>query len=303
MFPKRVKKDTILQLCNLKPFKMKLINPYYVKSVTLISFVFISAMFCLSSCQKNDHTPSVKNTATLNLYLTDDPADYKEVWVDIQQAKVQFANDSSQGNSWQNLALSHPGKYDLLSLRNGVDTLFASGIVPAGKVSAITLTLGDNNSLVFKDGQTVPLVIATGSQKQLTLQIENVYLKADTSHALVLDFDAAQSVLSPGSRDSGDFVLSPIIRVFEKGAGASIDGWVYPAAAQAHVEAISHSGETLVAIPDNITGFYKFWGIPEDTYTLNFIADTTTGYQPAVLKNIYAIEGKDIRMDTVVLHK
>lgn len=281
--------------------KLKVYQPF--KPIISVSFLIIGIIFCFSSCQKNDHTPSAKNSSNLSLYLTDDPADYKEIWIDIQQAQVQLGNDSSQGSSWQSLVSPHPGKYNLLQFRNGVDTLFASGTIPSGKVSAIKLMLGNNNSLVFKDGQTVPLVIASGPQKQLMLQIENTYTKPDSSKALVLDFDAAHSIVSPGSKDSGNFILNPSIRVFEKGAGASIQGWVYPAAAEAYVQAFSQPGDTLLAIPDYVTGFYKFWGIPGGTYTINFVAGTATGYQNFTLKNIQAVESRVIQVDTVTLHK
>ena len=61
---------------------------------------------------------------------------------------------------WQDLQI-RPGVYDLLTLRNGTDTLLASGTIPEGKIKRIKITLGTNNSLV-KDSVSYPLNLWKG---------------------------------------------------------------------------------------------------------------------------------------------
>lgn len=275
------------------------------KTLHFIPLMAILLLLYFSACQKKDNVapPSNNtNTSTLQLYLTDDPADYQSVWIDLQKISILVSNDSTGNSSWQDVSLIRPGSYDLLNFRNGEDTLLAAADISSGTLSAIRLALGDDNSLVLKDGESFPLFIPSGAQNVVDLQVENVALKSGDSAALVLDFDAARSILEPAKRDSDQFVLIPVIHAFAKGAGASLDGWVYPDAAHVHVLAVDPSSDTLATIPDN-NGFYKFWGIPEGSYKLLFLADPSTGYHNGTLQQIQAIQGQVVHADTVRLHQ
>jgi hypothetical protein len=122
-------------------------------------------------------------------------------------------------------------------------------------------------------------------------------LVAGVPYELVLDFDAARSIVKAGN--SGQYLLKPVIRTFAKAAGGAIQGVVLPGEAGAHVMAIA-GVDTLGAIP-NASGAYKFWGIPANSYTLIFTPDTTTGYLPDTLNNIAVTVGNVTQADTVRL--
>ncbi|MEO6683345.1 MAG: DUF4382 domain-containing protein, partial [Ginsengibacter sp.] len=233
--------------------------------------------------------------SSMNIYLTDAPGNYQAVWIDIQQVMVKSSSDTSD-NGWISVPLLRPGKYNLLDFRNGKDTLLGGVSLPAGSVSQIRLILGNDNQLVLEDGTTVDLKTPSAQQSGLKLNVD-ANLIAGIPYALVMDFDAARSIVQAGN--SGQYLLKPVIRTFAKAAGGAIQGIVLPDIANAQVRAITGT-DTLGAIPD-ATGAYKFWGIPANTYKLIFTPDITTNYLPDTLKNIAVTIGNVTNVDTVRL--
>lgn len=250
--------------------------------------------FTLFSCSKRNNTTG-NQTSSMNIYLTDAPGDYQAVWIDIQQVMVKNSSDTSE-NGWISVPLLRPGRYNLLDLRNGQDTLLGGVDLPAGHISQIRLILGDGNQLVLEDGTTVDLKTPSAQESGLKLNVD-ANLTAGIPYELVMDFDASRSIVKAGN--SGQYLLKPVIRTFAKAAGGAIQGVVLPDSANAHVMAIA-GVDTLGAIPD-ASGAYKFWGIPANTYTLIFAPDSTTNYMPDTLKNIAAAVGQVTNIDTVRL--
>jgi hypothetical protein len=260
----------------------------------LFPYLAIFALiFTLNACKKSDTTSS--GTSSMNLYLTDAPADYQAVWIDIQQVMVKTSNDTS-GNGWVSVPLLHPGKYNLLDFRNGKDTLLGGVDLPAGKISQIRLILGESNKLVLDNGTSVDLKTPSGQESGIKLNVD-ADLKSGIPYELVLDFDAARSIVKAGN--SGQYILKPVIRTFAKAAGGAIQGVVLPDSANAHVIAIAGT-DTLGAIPD-ASGAYKFWGIPAGNYTLTFSADSTSGFKSDTINNIAVTVGNTTMVDTVRL--
>src|SRR6478672_6966967 len=72
-------------------------------------------------------------TSTLHIRLTDAPAAYDEVNVDLKEVRVNFSDDST---GWVTLQTKDT-IYNLLGLQNGLDTLVASGTVPANTVKEV----------------------------------------------------------------------------------------------------------------------------------------------------------------------
>ena len=258
----------------------------------LLPFAIVILFFTLSACQKS---VSVSNQPSkMNIYLTDAPASYKAVWIDIQHVMVKSDADSAGG--WVEVPLLKPGMYNLLDFRNGEDTLLGGVDLPAGKVSQIRLILGDTNQIVLEDGSTVDLKTPSAQQSGLKLNVD-AELQPGIPYALVLDFDAARSIVKAGN--SGQYILKPVIRAFAKAAGGGIQGVVLPDSANAQISAISGT-DTLGALPD-ATGAYKFWGLPANNYTLIFTADSTTGYHSDTVNNVAVTVGNITTVDTVRL--
>ena len=261
------------------------ISPY------LLGIFLVACLF--GACQKSN--TSSNGPSHLNIHLTDAPADYRAVLINIQKIMVKSSDDTSD-SGWVNVPLLKPGIYDLLQLRNGKDTLLGGVDLPAGKLSQIRLILGDGNQLVLDDGTVVDLKTPSAQQSGLKLNIDAT-LTAGIPYELVLDFDAARSIVKAGN--SGQYILKPVIRTFAKASGGAIQGVVLPDSANAHIMAISGI-DTLGALPD-ASGFYKFWGIPAGSYTLIFDADSTSDYLSDTLQNIAVTISNVTTVDTLRL--
>jgi hypothetical protein len=167
---------------------MKLIKSA-LASVLVLSMVFVA-------CKKESQT------STLHIRLTDAPADWDEVNIDLKEVKVNFNNDTA---GW----ISLPTKdtiYNLLGLQNGLDTLIAQGTVPSNTLNEIRLVLGNNNS-IKTNGQVYPLTIPSGATSGLKIKVHKK-LNA-TLETIVLDFDAGASV----TEEQDGYKLRPVITV------------------------------------------------------------------------------------------
>ncbi len=168
--------------------------------IGLTSILFIVVIVFIS-CKKDQNT----GNSTLNVRLTDAPTAFEEVNVDIREVRVKFSDDSTSAG-WVTLT-TFPGIYRLLDLQNGVDTLLATGVFPFQTIKEIRFVLGPNNTI--KDaGVVYPLTIPSGSESGLKLKI-NKSLNA-TLETIIIDFDAALSVIKEGT---GDYKLRPVLRI------------------------------------------------------------------------------------------
>ncbi|WP_276483830.1 DUF4382 domain-containing protein [Paraflavitalea pollutisoli] len=150
------------------------------------------------ACKKDKET-----TTDLRIRLTDNPYDASEVNVDIRQVRINLQDDSS---GWVNLE-TRAGIYNLLDYQNGIDTLIAQSIVPTGRLKEIRFVLGTQNSI--KIANTIyPLTIPSGSESGLKIKLDKqLHAHLDS---LVIDFDAAMSVIQEGT---GNYKLKPVIKV------------------------------------------------------------------------------------------
>ncbi|HVU57307.1 MAG TPA: DUF4382 domain-containing protein [Puia sp.] len=225
-------------------------------------FIFLTALAIglsvLISCNKNS---SSGGTGHLEVRLTDDPATYDAVYIDVQSVQVNVSSDTGTGSGWQTMPLLHPGVYNLLDLRNGIDTVLASADLPAGKLSQMRLILGSNNSVVI-DGVSYALKTPSAQQSGLKFNIHTT-LTDGIVYRLWIDFDASRSIVSTGS---GAYILKPVIRTYAEAVGGSIKGFVLPAAAHAQVWA-AQGADTLLALPDS-TGYYFIGGVNPGSWDL-----------------------------------
>lgn len=167
------------------------------KLIGLLS-VFAIGAIAFVACKKDN-----QETTDLRIHLTDNPYNATEVNVDIQKVRVNFSDDST---GWVDLA-TKAGVYNLLSFQNGIDTVLAQQTVPASTVKEVRFVLGSNNSI--RIGTDVfPLTIPSGSESGLKIKL-NKRLNAHLD-SLVIDFDAALSILQTGA---GDYKLKPVLKI------------------------------------------------------------------------------------------
>ena len=212
----------------------------------IITFAFFS---CKDNAQRN---------ARLEVRLTDAPADYQEVNIDIQEVKVH-AEGGDSASGWKSLSINK-GIYDLRKLTDGLDTLLGAINLPAGKISQIRLVLGSNNSVKL-NGQTMPLNTPSAQQSGLK-SLVNTTLAAGITYKILLDFDAARSIVSTGS---GNFNLKPVIRSVVEAQTGAIKGVVTPIEATPAIYAIINS-DTVSTFADPISGKFLIKGLTAGSY-------------------------------------
>lgn len=164
----------------------------------MLCLLLLAGTITFFSCSKDNSS----GTSNLQVRLTDAPAAYDEVNVDIKEVRVNFRDDST---GWVSLN-TNAAVYNLLGLQNGVDTLLATGTVQAGTVKEIRLILGSNNTVVV-GGVSFPLTIPSGSESGLKIKVSKK-LNA-TLETLVIDFDAALSI----NLEPGGYKLRPVLRI------------------------------------------------------------------------------------------
>jgi uncharacterized membrane protein len=169
--------------------------------LSLFCTLIASLLITLTACQKESNNGG--KTTQLRVNLTDNPFNATEVNVDIREVKVNFSDDSS---GWVSLNTT-AGVYNLLGLQNGVDTLLAIGTVPTNTLKEIRFVLGSNNSIKI-DNTVYPLTIPSGSESGLKIKVSKQL--NGTLDSLLIDFDAALSILQTGN---GDYKLKPVLRI------------------------------------------------------------------------------------------
>jgi hypothetical protein len=195
---------------------------------------------------------------------------YDAVNIDVQKVEVNVSADSGAKSGWQTLPLLHPGIYNLLKFRNGIDTVLASVNLPAGSLSQMRLTLGNNNSVVL-NGQSYPLQTPSAQQSGLKFNIHTT-LTGGIVYRLWIDFDAGRSIVTTGD---GAYILKPVIRTYTEAIGGSIKGYVLPGIAKPAVLAVQGT-DTLTALPDSATGYYFFGGVNAGSWNLSMHALDST---------------------------
>jgi len=243
-----------------------------LKKIMYVTFVGLLVMQ-LSSCTKD--TTNTNQTAKLTVRMTDAPANYDEVLIDVQGVEVT-------GNGESAVTLNTTAKvYNLLELSNGVNALIATGDLNAGAVSQIRLILGTNNSVKVA-GVVYPLTTPSAMQSGLKLQVNQTFV-AGVEYTILLDFDASQSIVLTGNNE---YQLKPVIRTIDTAISGSIKGSVSPITGNVLITATSN-GVTYTSVTA-ANGSFLIAGLPLGTYdititpTLPLLPITITGKAVAI---------------------
>lgn len=262
---------------------------------------FTIAIIGICSCQ-SDRTPE---SESLHVYLTDDPIRMEAVNIEILslEAKVddsrEHGHDDHHGDmdhdgddhqqhhdeygTWVNIPFT-PGIYNVLSLRNGIDTLLSSAVVN-GRVRKLRLTIGTNNT-VLDSGVVHPLTVQNATDSFLYVHLFDKHRGRHNSggNAVWIDFDLGRSIFV----ENGQYVLKPNLRPFCPENFGALEGKVLPAEALARVIAYNAT-DTAVAIP-NSNGYFHIRGLESGVY--NVLFDGQPPYRDTVINNINVPVGR-----------
>jgi hypothetical protein len=254
-------------------------------------FVCILISVCLISCEKAEkENPINSGKSYLKIHLTDAPADYDAVLVDVQDVLI---NQTYDDQGWMSLENVETGIYNLLDFTGGVDTLIASSEVDTGIIAQIRLILGSENFLITL-GDTIPLNTPSAQQSGLKIKI-NQNIDAGINYKLVLDFDASRSVVKAGN--SGKYILKPVIRAVFEAQDGGIEGAIADSI-DAVVYALQES-DTIAGSYANTSGHFKLLGLEEGIYSVSIIPET--GWNDTLLPDIQVTTGNITNMGFIEL--
>ena len=283
--------------------------------VTLFFCGFVLSVMAFNACQK-DVAASVNSTGkqSVKVFLNDDPSfDFTKVLVDIRYVEVKI--DSSGGNHhhdddddgdddhqhhddfgyWDTLGVT-PGVYDLLRLRNGVDTLLASGLVGQGRITKVRFTLGNNNAVWTDSIHSEPLSICNGRPYVYVKLLTNGIDTLPGGQSIIrIDFNVEKSI----KRRNGHYCLQPELRSYCSSRSGEIEGKIIPHNVATLIK-VYNATDTAYAIPFPWSGEFKIRGLNAGVYSVLF--DPINPYQDTLITGVQVNRAQETRLPDITLH-
>jgi hypothetical protein len=260
---------------------------------SLLPFIILAGLL-FATCGKQDNNgedppPLPDENAFLNIRLTDAPAGYDAVYIEILQTGA-FIDDT-----WYDFEILNPGIYDLLSLANGNTLLMVQGAeVPSGHLSQMRLVLGENNTIVF-GGETFELKTPSGQTSGYKAKIESDITGPNT-FLVVIDFDAERSIVQTGN---GKYNLKPVLRAYLSSETGQIAGTVSPSESGYYAMAYNSNSDTSGTLIEPGDGSFLLGGIYQGIYTVEILANE--GWQDKVIPNVGVSEGNTTVLGVITL--
>ncbi|HWB64625.1 MAG TPA: DUF4382 domain-containing protein, partial [Chitinophagales bacterium] len=109
-----------------------------MKKLKFLIMLLAVVPMLMTGCKKNKSG----QTSTVKFNITDAPADFDALNIDVQGVQVH-----TQADGWVTLS-SSLGTINILNYVNGSSTLVAQGDISAGTIDQVRLMLGSDNSVV-----------------------------------------------------------------------------------------------------------------------------------------------------------
>jgi len=204
-----------------------------MKKMTLLALALVS-IFSFIRCGGGGGNGSA-STGSLSVSMTDATlADFQAVYVTVDAVEAHQAN----GEEWTTVVT--PGKtVNLLDLMNGVREELGVAALLSGHYTQMRLILGNDpqqnslnifnqshpyaNYLIDDDGTLKELKVPSGMQTGIKI-VCGFDINQNQTTELILDFDAAKSVVKAGS--SGKWLLKPSIKVLDTANYSLVSGTV-----------------------------------------------------------------------------
>lgn len=249
------------------------------RATALSGFLVIVLAIVIAGCNLNS---SGSSEGTLAVRLTDAPASYEAVYIDIQG--VQINRGSEQEEAWQTIS-SSPMRVDLLKLDNGADTLLGTVQLESGTYNQLRLQLGTNNE-VIEDGSSHALNIPSGQESGYKINL-NATIIEDSTLTKIIDFDAARSIAVTGN---GEYILNPVLKTFDPNETGAMSGQLVPQGIPALVSA-QIGNEILATTYVENDGTFMLRGLDENVYKL-LIQPDSQQYADTTLFEIVVTAGQ-----------
>ena len=292
-----------------------------VKSIreTNILFLLLILSFFISftSCEKSSKLTNLTSNKKVDIYLSDAPWNFKNVYIDILKVEVKVDSDSSgvdddddddkddddddhkqkkdDYGEWKDIGFTAQ-RVDVLKLQNGAELLLGSTTIPT-EIEKVRFTLGPNSAVVDSLGTTHPLTVMTRVPNLLYIKIDDDHCDDDTIRNLQnirIDFVVDQSVFF----ENGKYVLRPFLRPFGNIKFGELEGEIKPEGVKAKIALSNAQGDSYSAYSDNKDGKFRIRGIKPGSYTVTIEA---RGKQTIVLKEIIIRSGRRTELDDIKL--
>jgi len=273
-----------------------------MKQLSLLLTFSLITLIGFTGC---DSSGSDAGTGTMSVTMTDAPAPYDSVHVTINKVTVkkEDANNDSDSESddgdnteedeWETIS-DEQMRVNLLELTNGDKIALGSKELEAGNYEQIRLILGDNNTVTV-DGETHNLQTPSAQQSGLKLNL-NAEVEENTDYSLLIDFDAARSIVEQGN---GGYLLKPVLRAVHLEETGSIIGNVQPSDFNTNVLAVM-DGDTVTSTITADNGDFEIVGLEEDTYEVYF-DPTSDNYADSSRTGIDVTAGEETDLGTIEL--
>lgn len=244
-----------------------------------------------SACNKDD-SASTTETTKVQIRMTDAPGDFDAINLSVKEIILVSA-----GKPYVFAATA--SRFNILDFRIGTDSpdiLVASGEMPTGDITEIRLVLnGSGNTIVVggvESELTTPSAQSSGWKVKLTA---NPTLVEGVTYSLLLDFDAAKSIVSAGN---GKYLLKPVVRGITAATSGLISGTVLPLASHPEVLVIAGT-DTVGTLADPVTGKFTVGGLSAGSYAVKFVP--IAGYKDSTITNVVVGVGQNTALGSVTL--
>lgn len=283
--------------------------------LTVSAVLTVGIISCKKETSTTSQAPAGKQSVAV--YLNDDPIpNLLKVLVDIRYVEVKvdtgntnynddyYDNDydddddrqhHDQYGRWDTLSIT-PRVYDLLKLKNGVDTLIANGYANAGKITKVRITLGTNNVVWTDSTHSFPLTLCDNNP-YLYVKIEsNSFETLPNGQVRIrIDFDVAKSI----EFENGVYCLKPKLKSYSDKTTGQIEGVVKPWQAHTLVK-VYNATDTAYAIPED-DGEYKIKGLKPATYSVLFKA--VLPYRDTTVSNVTVTAATKTSIPLITLYQ
>lgn len=253
--------------------------------------LFFSGLTILIGC-KEDNESSPKGTTKVEIRMTDAPGNFEKINLNVKEI-VLF----SDGKPYTFAATA--GIFNILDFRIGSsnpDILVASGEMPSGEITEIRLVLNDSGNTIVIDGASQALTTPSGQSSGWKVKLKaNPTLVPGVTYSLLLDFDAAKSIVSTGN---GKYLLKPVVRGITESTSGLISGTVLPLLSHPEVLVIA-GADTVGTIADPLTGQFTVGGLAAGSYSVKFAP--VVGYRDSTIANVNVALGQNTMLGTITL--
>ncbi|MBR9918224.1 DUF4382 domain-containing protein [bacterium] len=253
--------------------------------------------FGLTACSNGD------GTGTMRVSLTDAPADYAEVNIEIHQVLVKENDDDDddldetenmdeeelEDAGWK-VVFNDTITVNLLDYQNGATLDLGEVELETGRYNQVRLVLGDENNVVLNNGNTFQLDTPSGQTSGYKLLVQ-ADIEEDQVYDLVIDFDASRSIVVTGN---GSYKLKPVLKTANLTASGSISGTILPLEANPYVYAIAGTDTSGTQADEN--GDFRIIGLDDGTYKIE-IKSTNEAYRDSTITNIELEDGEDVELE------